>query len=447
MWPSAWDHMEAHVTDALKGASGRKSELVLQWQNGTRSEARHYDVCYTPVPGDSGAMSGVLVDVYDATASRTTERSLKARNSRLHQLFTETPVFIALAVGPELRLEFVNRASEKLFGGRSPHNQSLREAIPEAAEQDLLKLLTRVYDAGKPYVASDLRFCVRDSTTGKEEIQYLDLVCQPVRDEADQVYGVLFTAYDVTRRTLAQVETDRLRHRRLHDSRVDAMGTMAMTLAHELNQPLAAVSNYISGARRLMTRNRGESQDLLQLAQDEIRRAGDVVRRARSLVRVGSADRASVSIRETCDRAFSLLEASGSHSLKMRLELAPDATHVLADEVQLEQVFVNLLRNASEASRNSGRKEVIISSERRRNGRIVIRIRDFGCGFPAELLETLFSRVGASSGEGLGVGLPLTRTILEANRGKIDTTNADGGGAVVVIELDTPSATEYKSLV
>lgn len=436
--PAVWEHAAGFVRSAMNGASLLSSELVLRPAGLGSSDPGYFTLCYTPARDGTDRVQGVLIDVYDATASRLLEQALRSKNSQLSQLFAEAPVVIALATGPELKLEFVNRASENIFGSRRNGNVSGAEQMPKIGDQRLLALLREVYLSGRAQVFPDFRLFQREPRTGAEQSWFLDIVCQPVRDEADAVYGVLFTAYDVTHRNLVQDEASRLQHRQLHESRLDAMGTMAMTLAHELNQPLSVVGNYIGAARRLLSETTPDIAELLRLAQEEIRRAGDVVRRARSLVRLGTAERTCVSIQRACEKAMSLLEASGVHELEVSMSLAMDATHVLADEVQLEQVLLNLLLNAAEASRNSDVKKVHIETRRSGPARVRVTLRDYGPGFDEVALGHLFDRVGMSSGAGLGVGLALTRTLLEANGGSIQAGNATDGGAILVLEFDAP---------
>jgi two-component system sensor kinase FixL len=436
--PTVWKHMEGFVAEVFRGASGTHSDLIIARSEHTGGTTACYQLCYTPVSDVEGAPAGILIDVFDATPPRKLELALRSENHRLNLLFSAAPVFIAHGVGPELRIEFFNRAFEQMFEGRELQDKAANQAIPELAGHGLVDKLERVYQTGEPWMGSDVRLALTNRKTGLERVHYLDFVYQPVRGEGGEVSGILWAGSDVTERHLAQVEAERLRHQLLHASRINAMGTMAMTLAHELNQPLAAVGNYVGTARRLIAKDPERTDAVLATAQDELDRAADVIRRARSVVRSGRAERGPVSLRQAFDRAFSLLDMSDPRRMRLTLRLGSDATQVMADEVQLEQVLLNLVKNAIEASVVSERKEVIVSSQRCTPTKVRLQVRDFGTGIDPELLELLFDRVGMSTRDGLGVGLSLTRTIVEANGGQISAANAPGGGAVFTIELDAP---------
>jgi two-component system sensor kinase FixL len=436
--PAVWKHMAGPVAKVMRGASGTHSDLIISPSQDSEGKSASYQLCYTPVPDEQGVPAGVLIDVFDTTPARRLEVALRSENDHLNRLFSAAPVFIAHGVGPELRIEFFNRAFEQMFEAREITGKTAQEVIPELADHGLVEKLDQVYRTGEPWMGSDVRLSLRNWKTGVERVYYLDFVYQPVRDDGREVSGILCAGSDVTERHLAQVEAERLRHQVLHASRINAMGTMAMTLAHELNQPLAAVGNYIGAARHLVTKDGQRADAVLATAQEELARAADVIRRTRSVVRSGRAERTSVSLRRAFDRSMSLLDVSRPDKIKPALRLGSSATHVMADEVQLEQVLLNLVKNAIEASIDTDRKEVIVSSQRISPLKIRLQVRDYGTGIEPDLLDSLFDRVGMSTRDGLGVGLSLTRTIVEANGGQITAANARGGGAVFSIELDAP---------
>lgn len=214
------------------------------------------------------------------------------------------------------------------------------------------------------------------------------------------------------------------------------MGTMAMTVAHELNQPLAAAANYLAAAQLMIGQPSGAPLATLKAAEDEVLRAGDVIRRIRSLVRSGHSERSSVSIEKAYQRAVMLLGTGDVNGSTFALDLGRNATYVMADEIQLEQILTNLFRNAVTAMQTSEHKQVKLITESGVAGKILLTVRDTGPGLPSDMLQTLFDQVGVSSGTGLGLGLPLTRTLVEANGGTIEASNAPEGGAIFKLEMD-----------
>jgi two-component system, LuxR family, sensor kinase FixL len=428
-------HVSGFIDAALKGDAFGKSDFVLEPADG-RGEPSYYQLYYSPIADDDGKPGGVLIDVYNATPTKRLEQSLRNENSWPHKIFVEAPVFMVYGSGPEFKVEFTNRAFNDLYHDRKMIGLPVSKAIPEAGKQGFAQILRRVFDTGEPFVGTNMKFVIDHEAENMQSLHYVYFIYQPVRSDDGIVMGVLCAGYDVTERHSAQVEAERLRHQVLHTSRINAMGTMAMTVAHELNQPLAAAANYLGAAQLLLEKCEGDPRPVLKNAEAELSRAGDVIRRIRSLVRSGRAERTAVSIQQAHDRAVMLLAAAGVNAVRSVLSLGDGATHVMADEVQLEQIFTNLLRNAAEAMSSSSCKEVHVSAVRLDDACVRLSIRDFGPGLPLEALDHMFEQLGASTGAGLGLGLALTRTLVEVNGGVISASNAADGGAVFTVDFE-----------
>lgn len=211
-----------------------------------------------------------------------------------------------------------------------------------------------------------------------------------------------------------------------------AVGAMASTLAHELNQPLAAASNYIAACKRLVARLEGEQKPAVVsgLAESEaqIQRTGEIIRHARDMIRNTGAKREPASVKAMVDRVTSALQASGQcGDATIRADIDRDSDTVEVNPIQIEQVLMNLLRNACQAAAPE-MPEIAISSGC--DGECcVIAIRDRSGGIPAERLESLFSGDVQSSYGGLGLGLSISRTIIESHGGRIWAENNEEGGA------------------
>jgi len=436
----SWEQTGADIARALKGVPLLKSE-VGQWC-ALKPSCEHVpwlELCYTPVPDSTGTPAGVLIDVRDLSRERQREIALEAENSRLQRLFDDAHFLIAYAAGPDLRIGYANKACEVLFPGQQLVGETIAKIVPDLVALGHIEGIRDVLRTGDRWLCSDVRIVVLDPSTGERKTHFVDFNCAPLRNEQGAIIGILGSGYDVTGQHIARLEADQLRHQLLHNTRINAMGTMAMTLAHELNQPLTASANLIAAARLLTGPDASEAQAALDRAQQEIQRAGSLIRRMRSLVRSGPSENPSISIEQAFLRTVGLLEASGSHGVKLTLRLAPDATTVQADEIQLEQILTNLFRNAIQASAHSARKEIILSTERTPGGAIRISMQDFGPGFPPERLANAFEYSGLDEGEGLGIGLPLTRTLVEANGGDIEIRNAPDGGAITLITMRGPT--------
>jgi PAS domain S-box-containing protein len=238
---------------------------------------------------------------------------------------------------------------------------------------------------------------------------------------------------DVTEQHRAQSEIRRIQAELVHVSRVSAMGTMASTLAHELNQPLTALSNFISGTRRLAENPEIPREVLsgaLEGAEAAALRAGEVLRRLRALVSRGTVamviDHLPQLVEEACVLAFIDAKALG---IRHRLALDPAASWVRADRIQVQQVLINLVRNAVEAMEDCAEREVVISTRAIDGNMVEICVADTGAGIAQGALGTLFSQFMTTKTGGMGIGLPISRTIIEAHGGKIWAENLAGGGA------------------
>ncbi len=259
-----------------------------------------------------------------------------------------------------------------------------------------------------------------------------------MRDAEGKAIRAVGAISDLTERHRAEAEIRRMQAELIHVSRMSAMGTMASTLAHELNQPLAAISNFLSGTRRIAERpdvSRTVLIEALDGAEAAARRANEILRRLRELVSRGKvsvqAEHLPQLIDEACVLAFVDEAALG---IEHRLALDPKAAWVRVDRIQIQQVIINLVRNALEAMAGSRRREVVITA--RAAGKMVeIEVADSGPGISAGHMESLFSEFMTTKKEGLGLGLPISRTIVEAHGGEIRAENRPGGGAAFVFTI------------
>jgi two-component system sensor kinase FixL len=240
---------------------------------------------------------------------------------------------------------------------------------------------------------------------------------------------------DLTDRQQTEARLRDLQSELVHVSRLTAVGEMASTLAHELNQPLSAIANLLTGSRRLMDKGRPEDQakirDAIDRAAAQALRAGDVIQRMREFVRRGASERAAESLAGLIDEASALaLIGAREHQVKLRLKLDPAADAVYADRVQIQQVLVNLIRNAVDAMAHSPRRELTITSRRLDDGTAQVSVCDTGPGVDETFRERLFQPFMTTKAEGMGVGLSISRSIIEAHGGRLWADADAAGGAV-----------------
>jgi two-component system sensor kinase FixL len=245
-----------------------------------------------------------------------------------------------------------------------------------------------------------------------------------------------FTGFvrDLSEREATAHRLEILQSELLHISRLSAMGEMAAALAHELNQPLSAISNYLRGGLRLLQLENPGSQAVAPMdrATEQSLRAGQIIRRLRDFVASGESERREESLNRLVEEAgaLALVGARGAGvSVKMTRDPGVDA--VFVDKVQVQQVLLNLIRNALEAMDGSERKELLVTIQAAGGDMAEISVADTGAGLSPVIADRLFQPfVSTKSGQGMGVGLSICRTIVEAHGGRIWAEPNPSGGTI-----------------
>jgi two-component system sensor kinase FixL len=245
-----------------------------------------------------------------------------------------------------------------------------------------------------------------------------------------------FTGFirDLTDRQKTETRLQELQSELVHMSRFTALGEMASTLAHEINQPLTAIANYLKGCRRILGRMEGPDvpmlADAVGQAADQALRAGDVIRHLREFVARGESERHIEHLPKLIEEASALaLVGAKEKGVRVRFQLDPDAPMVLADRIQVQQVLLNLMRNAIEAMQDAPRRDLTVTTQARPGeGLVAIAVADTGTGLAPEVTEQLFQPFVTTKKHGMGVGLSICRTIVEAHGGKIWAETEPGKG-------------------
>jgi two-component system sensor kinase FixL len=241
-------------------------------------------------------------------------------------------------------------------------------------------------------------------------------------------------ARDLTEHQQTQARLQELQSELVHVSRLSAMGEMASALAHELNQPLAAISNYMKGSRRLLAgstdANAPKIESAMDRAAEQALRAGQIIRRLRDFVSRGESEKRVESIFRLIEEAGALgLAGAREQGVQLRFSLNAEADLVLADRVQIQQVLVNLFRNALEAMAQAPRRELIVTNREVADEMIEIEVSDTGTGFHDDVKPNLFQTFYTTKETGMGVGLSISRSIIEAHGGRMWAENNAVGGA------------------
>jgi two-component system sensor kinase FixL len=361
--------------------------------------------------------------------------NLQALNT-LRDLFEKAPGCIAVTMGPEHRFEMANEAFRRA-AGRDLIGLTVRQALPELVEQGFLQILDRVYETAEPFTAEELPVAI-SSSEGVPDQRFFALVYQPIFGPQGEVTGLFAEAFDVTSRKNAQDRVQTLQNELIHLSRMSAMGAMASTLAHELNQPLMAIVNYLRAGTRFLSDGGPEAIEQVDFAMRQAEqsaiRAGNVIRRARDMVTGSKANQEKQDLSPLVSEALEIATRGANEiGLVCRTEYKSGIA-VVVDRVQIQQVVLNLVRNAVEAMEHLERKVLRVKTHLRGLTAEVV-ISDIGRGLNADVRDKLFTPFITSKDEGLGVGLSISRTIIEAHGGAIGARDRAGGGTEVWFTL------------
>jgi two-component system, LuxR family, sensor kinase FixL len=240
---------------------------------------------------------------------------------------------------------------------------------------------------------------------------------------------------DLTERQNNEARLQELQSELVHISRLSAMGEMASALAHELNQPLSAMTNYLKGSRQLLA-NRGDKEsarirDALEKAAEQSLRAGQIIRRLRDFVGHGEGDKRVENINKLIEEASALaLVGAKERGIRVTFGFNSSQDLVLVDKVQIQQVLLNLMRNAMEAMELSSRRELLLSTTPSDDNMLTVNVADTGSGISEDVASHLFQAFVTTKPHGMGVGLSISRTIIESHGGRIWAEANPNGGTI-----------------
>ena len=244
---------------------------------------------------------------------------------------------------------------------------------------------------------------------------------------------------DASARHAAEQSVNELRSELLHVSRLSELGEMASALAHELNQPLTAIINYLEACRRLLDDAGNEqTEGLMKKASDQAHRAGQIIQQLRKFIAKGETEHRLETINPVVREAVDLAMVGGQkRSLKLAFEFADELPDVMIDRVQIQQVVMNLVRNSMDALSEVDDRALTVRTIRDIEGAVRIDVIDTGPGLAKDVAERLFQPFVTTKPGGIGIGLSICKSIVDAHGGKLWTTANPKGGTVFHIRLPT----------
>jgi two-component system sensor histidine kinase DctS len=384
-------------------------------------------------------------------------RTIAAENALRQQMAFRTAMENSLLTGLrardlEGRVTYVNPAFCRIVGrpagellGRTPPMPYWAPEETDEYEERFRKIL-----AGQATPQFETVFLRPDGTRVPVLVFEAPLV-----DSTGRHTGWMSSILDITDRKRAE-ELARQQQEKLETSaRLATMGEISSMLAHELNQPLAAISSYTAGALNVLGRasdhaaplDAGMLKRALEQANTQARRAGQIIRSVHEFVKKREPRRESVMVPQVIDGIRALVELQARQSyVTLQVEVPPDLPPVLADRVLLEQVLLNLTRNAIESMQDIDRERRVLRIEAARidaddQGRVAVSVIDNGHGIPPEVAERLFSPFFSTKAEGMGMGLSICRTAIEFHGGTLTHADNPGGGTVFTFTLQQAQAT------
>lgn len=380
----------------------------------------------------SGTLVRVVGAALDITERDEREAALRRREAQLRTVLETVPDAMIVLGGDGTILQF-SAAAEELWGYRASEvvHRHFTMLIPPDEVEGYEAVLQRFIETGEGLVGEVL---VGTAVTADGRRFPAEMRTGAARSDGHLLITVFIR--DLSERVAAEQRLSDLNNEIAHVSRQSAMSEMAADLAHELNQPLSATGNFLAAARMLI--ERGESgprvTDLLRMGSEQTQRAGEIIRRLRAFVARGEVEMRVESVERTIRDAVELvLVGTGHFNLRVSFHLDPAARFILADRIQVQQVLVNLLRNAVQALKlvNPDDRQITITSERLADQMVAITVTDSGPGIPVHVLETLFSRFSTTKGGagGMGIGLSISKRIIEGHGGSLSAENAPGSGA------------------
>jgi len=365
-------------------------------------------------------------------------------------MYLEMAQVILLALSPDRRVQLINRRGCESLGRREMDllgRDWLELAVPTDQQEDVARAFRDV----AANAIGDERYFEHDVLSASGERRLIAWRCIAIRNASGHLTGFFSSGEDITESRKAEEEAQASQARMTQVSRLATMGEMAAGIAHELNQPLAAIANYANAALRLAAQADLSTLDPdgdVRMALDQISqqalRAGEIIRRLRALVQNRETRQEPSNLNDAIAEVIGFVAGDAKlNEVRIVSQFDPSMPIALLDRIQIQQIALNLLRNSIEAlvEQPRGQREIRLQTKWSTHT-VQLVIEDNGPGVPADLVSRIFDPFCTTKATGTGLGLAISRTIAEAHRGKLSYDSPVGGGARFTLTLpysgDTP---------
>src|SRR2546426_433819 len=408
----------------------------------------------TPILAHSGKTLGSFAMYYreprspspaetDALEMATHLAGIAIERKRTHEQLQRSEAYLAEAQRLSHTGSWAFNAQKSVYW--SEENFRIWGFNPQQGLPDRETVLRRIHPEDRDRVVEYVQKAVREKRDYAVEfrivlpdggVRYIHGIGHPVFSASGELVEVVGTNVDVTERKHAEEERERLRQAQAdlaHIHRATTMGELTASLAHEVNQPIAAAVTDAKTCLRWLTRDQPDLEEARQAASRIVKdatRAAEVISRTRLLFRKGTPQRALVDVNEVIREMIGLLRSEAMrHSISVRTDLA-DLPQVVGDRVQLQQVLLNLMTNSIDAMKDvDGTRELIICSQQAEDDRLLVSVIDTGLGLPPEQANQIFDAFFTTKPHGTGMGLRISRSIVEAHGGRLGAAEKSSRGA------------------
>ncbi|MGA8758250.1 MAG: PAS domain S-box protein [Stellaceae bacterium] len=420
-------------------AIGRGERLEHYETERQRKDGQVIQVALTvsPIRDQAGRIIGASKISRDITEAKRADAALIENEALLRSILDTVPDGMVV-IDERGLIQSFSATAERMFGCTAAEvcGRNVSMLMPSPYHESHDAYINRYLTTGERRIIGLGRVVTGQRKDGS--VFPLELSVGEVRSNGRR----LFTGFvrDLTERQETQHRLQELQAELTHVSRLTEMGQMASALAHEINQPLTAATNYLEVARRLVVRNEaaaaGRAAGIVENAAAQVVRATQIIRRLRDFVRKGESERRVEPVGKMIEEAAALaLIGVRDSGIKVKLQIAPNLPDASVDKIQVQQVVVNLVRNAVEAMVQCDRRELTVSAAPTRGGAIEVAVADTGPGIAPEIAERLFQPFVTTKPQGMGVGLSICHSIVETHGGELRAEPNPGGGTIFRFSL------------